>query len=73
MSPKIFTIAEKEHPGNGFGFDRVFILPDGRYVSELTPSISLISQRGGKVNSYFILLHIGAVNALPAGRDGEND
>jgi XTP/dITP diphosphohydrolase len=31
------TIATKEHPGNGFGFDRVFILPDGRYVSELTP------------------------------------
>ena len=30
------TIAEEEHPGNGFGFDRVFILPDGRYVSELT-------------------------------------
>ncbi len=33
----IGTIATKEHPGNGFGFDRVFILPDGRYVSELTP------------------------------------
>ena len=30
------TIAEEEHPGNGFGFDRIFILPDGRYVSELT-------------------------------------
>ena len=34
----IGTIATKEHPGNGFGFDRVFILPDGRYVSELTPN-----------------------------------
>ena len=33
----IGTIAKEEHPGNGFGFDRVFILPDGRYVSELTP------------------------------------
>lgn len=33
----IGTIATSEHPGNGFGFDRVFILPDGRYVSELTP------------------------------------
>ena len=32
----IGTIATEEHPGNGFGFDRVFILPDGRYVSELT-------------------------------------
>ena len=32
----IGTIAKEEHPGNGFGFDRVFILPDGRYVSELT-------------------------------------
>lgn len=34
----IGTIATSEHPGNGFGFDRVFILPDGRYVSELTPN-----------------------------------
>ena len=34
----IGTIATQEHPGNGFGFDRVFILPDGRYVSELTPN-----------------------------------
>ena len=34
----IGTIAKEEHPGNGFGFDRVFILPDGRYVSELTPN-----------------------------------
>ena len=33
----IGTIAQEEHPGNGFGFDRVFILPDGHYVSELTP------------------------------------
>ena len=33
----IGTIADSEHEGNGFGFDRVFILPDGRYVSELTP------------------------------------
>ena len=34
----IGTIATEEHPGNGFGFDKVFILPDGRFVSELTPS-----------------------------------
>ena len=34
----IGTIATEEHPGNGFGFDRVFILPNGKYVSELTPS-----------------------------------
>ena len=33
----IGTIATEEHPGNGFGFDKVFILPDGRYVSELSP------------------------------------
>ena len=30
------TIGDHEVPGNGFGFDRVFVLPDGRYVSELT-------------------------------------
>jgi len=34
----IGTIATSEHPGNGFGFDRVFILPNGKYVSELTPN-----------------------------------
>ena len=34
----IGTIANEEHYGNGFGFDKVFILPDGRYVSELSPS-----------------------------------
>ena len=33
----IGTIAKEEHPGNGFGFDRVFLLPNGKYVSELTP------------------------------------
>ena len=32
----IGTIANSIHPGNGFGFDRVFILPDGRYMSELS-------------------------------------
>ena len=32
----IGTIATEEHPGNGFGFDRIFILPNGKYVSELT-------------------------------------
>ncbi len=30
------TIGDHEVSGNGFGFDRVFVLPDGRYVSELT-------------------------------------
>lgn len=30
------TITEKEYPGNGFGFDRVFRLLDGRVVSSLT-------------------------------------
>ena len=30
------TITEKEYPGNGFGFDRVFKLDDGRIVSNLT-------------------------------------
>ena len=33
----IGTISEEEHPGNGFGFDKVFILPNGKYVSELSP------------------------------------
>jgi len=30
------TITDKEYPGNGFGFDRVFQLNDGRIVSSLT-------------------------------------
>lgn len=30
------TITDKEYPGNGFGFDRVFKLNDGRIVSSLT-------------------------------------
>ena len=30
------TITDKEYPGNGFGFDRVFKLNDGRVVSSLT-------------------------------------
>ena len=30
------TITDKEYPGNGFGFDRVFRLNDGRIVSSLT-------------------------------------
>lgn len=30
------TITDKEYPGNGFGFDRVFRLNDGRIVSNLT-------------------------------------
>lgn len=29
------TITDKEYPGNGFGFDRVFKLNDGRVVSSL--------------------------------------
>ena len=31
-------ITEKEYPGNGFGFDSVFKLLDGRIVSNLLPS-----------------------------------
>jgi len=30
------TVTEQEYPGNGFGFDRVFRLNDGRIVSSLT-------------------------------------
>ena len=30
------TITDKEYPGNGFGFDSVFKLPNGKVVSELT-------------------------------------
>lgn len=30
------TIADKEYPGNGFGFDSIFKLNDGRIVSSLT-------------------------------------
>ena len=30
------TITDKEYPGNGFGFDSVFRLNDGRIVSSLT-------------------------------------
>lgn len=31
------TITDKEYPGNGFGFDSVFCLTDGRISSHLTP------------------------------------
>ena len=31
------TITEEEYPGNGFGFDSVFRLRDGRVSSSLTP------------------------------------
>ena len=31
------TITDKEYPGNGFGFDSVFRLTDGRISSHLTP------------------------------------
>ena len=30
------TITDKEYPGNGFGFDSIFRLNDGRVVSTLT-------------------------------------
>ena len=30
------TITEKEYPGNGFGFDSIFKLDDGRILSQLT-------------------------------------
>lgn len=30
------TITEKEYPGNGFGFDSIFKLKDGRILSQLT-------------------------------------
>ena len=32
------TITDKEYPGNGFGFDSIFKLNDGRIVSSLTPN-----------------------------------
>lgn len=32
------TITNKEYPGNGFGFDSIFCLNDGRIVSSLTPN-----------------------------------
>jgi len=32
------TITDKEYPGNGFGFDSIFRLDDGRIVSSLTSS-----------------------------------
>ena len=31
------TITDIEYPGNGFGFDSIFKLIDGRVVSNLTP------------------------------------
>ena len=31
------VITDKEYPGNGFGFDSIFRLNDGRVVSELSP------------------------------------
>ena len=31
------TITDKEYPGNGFGFDSIFRLNDGRVVSSLAP------------------------------------
>ena len=31
-------ITNKEYPGNGFGFDSIFRLNDGRVVSELSPN-----------------------------------
>ena len=31
------TITDKEYPGNGFGFDHVFRLEDGRIISHITP------------------------------------
>ena len=30
------TITNKEYPGNGFGFDSIFKLNDGRIVSEIS-------------------------------------
>ena len=32
------VITDKEYPGNGFGFDSIFRLNDGRVVSELSPN-----------------------------------
>ncbi len=40
------TITDKEYPGNGFGFDSVFKLNDGRIVSSLSPKEkNLLSHR----------------------------
>ena len=40
------TITEKEYPGNGFGFDSVFRLRDGRVSSSLSPEEkNLLSHR----------------------------
>ena len=40
------TITDKEYPGNGFGFDSVFQLRDGRIASSLTPEEkNLLSHR----------------------------
>ncbi len=40
------TITNKEYPGNGFGFDSIFRLNDGRIVSSLTPKEkNLLSHR----------------------------
>ena len=40
------TITTEEYPGNGFGFDSVFRLNDGRVVSSLTPKEkNLLSHR----------------------------
>ena len=40
------TITDKEYPGNGFGFDSVFRLRDGRISSSLTPEEkNLLSHR----------------------------
>ena len=46
------TITDKEYPGNGFGFDRVFKLNDGRVVSSLTEEEkNQISHRSQAVKS----------------------
>lgn len=40
------TITDKEYPGNGFGFDSIFRLNDGRISSSLTPEEkNLLSHR----------------------------
>ena len=40
------TITDKEYPGNGFGFDSIFMLKDKRIVSELLPhEKNLLSHR----------------------------
>ena len=40
------TITDKEYPGNGFGFDSIFRLNDGRIVSSLLPQEkNLLSHR----------------------------